>query len=446
MVGAKRAVVTGAVVVAIAAAGSVIASGWVERIDRPAEVAVGATRVVVPAEPGDVIAVHGAGAADGSLVAVVAEASRAVGASSAPVSTVTMGMTAVRRGEAYVQVAPPTMQFPMVVTAIPVEAAAAVMGAEVAGALADGSVVMGETTARLRGAAVGDVVDLVVAPGAVRSLPIAMIAPDAVVGGAEILVDAVTGAALGLDRTTRVLVWGFASRSSIEGALVQYGVMARPETAVVRSWDPVDPDDNLSVARTKELLGEFAYRQGRDGSVFQDPAWAAANLPPMNELLNPQIQIRARCHLRVADDLRAALAEIAAAGLAGAIDVRNTNTVGGCHYPRLNRLSGQFGFLSRHSWGMAIDMNTVTNCQGCVPRMNCDVVRIFRKHNFAWGGNFTRPDGMHFEWVGEPRDQMSYPSRYCPNIVAPGSDPRSSSGAVGSDGVGETLLVGPDDI
>ena len=49
--------------------------------------------------------------------------------------------------------------------------------------------------------------------------------------------------------------------------------------------------------------------------------------------------------------------------------------------------------------------------------MDCRIVGIFRKHNFAWGGNFLTPDGMHFEWVGEARDTLAYPSRYCPNQV-----------------------------
>ena len=59
--------------------------------------------------------------------------------------------------------------------------------------------------------------------------------------------------------------------------------------------------------------------------------------------------------------------------------------------------------------------------------MDCRTVRIFRKHGFAWGGNFLVPDGMHFEWVGERRDLLTYPARFCPNIsgalTAPGEDP-----------------------
>ena len=110
--------------------------------------------------------------------------------------------------------------------------------------------------------------------------------------------------------------------------------------------------------------------------------------------------------------------EVVAAGLAGTINYADANTAGGCFGPRFNRLTpdSSVGFLSRHSWGQAIDTNTQGSCQGCAPPdMNCATVRIFRKHGFAWGGNFLTPDGMHFEWVGEPRDQFSYPSRFCPN-------------------------------
>ena len=31
------------------------------------------------------------------------------------------------------------------------------------------------------------------------------------------------------------------------------------------------------------------------------------------------------------------------------------------------------------------------------------------------GRQLPHPDGMHFEWVGEDRSQISYPSTYCPN-------------------------------
>jgi hypothetical protein len=119
------------------------------------------------------------------------------------------------------------------------------------------------------------------------------------------------------------------------------------------------------------------------------------------------------------------MSEVIASGLENTINYYDANRAGGCYYPRFNRLTpnSAVGFLSRHSWGMAVDTNTIGSCQGCAPPdMNCDTVRIFRKHGFAWGGNFLTPDGMHFEWVGERRDQQPYPSRFCPNIVANSSE------------------------
>ena len=214
-------------------------------------------------------------------------------------------------------------------------------------------------------------------------------------------------------------MWGFPSRASIDASLAANGLVST-SVRIRRSWDPADPDDTIGMAQTKATLGEFAYRVNANGSVSQDAAWVNAYLPAGRELLNGSIPIRARCHNTVKPAIQAALAEVAAAGLAGTIDVTDANTEGGCHLARFNRLTpdSALGFLSRHSWGMALDTNTVGSCQGCAPPdLDCRMVRIFRKYGFAWGGNFLTPDGMHFEWVGERRDLLAYPSRFCPNVA-----------------------------
>lgn len=400
-------------------AGSVVvADGFVERIDRPADSAVTARRLIPVAVDGDVVSVFGVGELRREVLEAVGRAAADSGAVFSPTRSASIGLLAVRRGDADVQRARPGYRFPMVVSALPVQAAAAVLGPEVAAALGTDTVVMGQRTAAQRGALAGDVIEVLAANGSVVTLRIALIGTDAQVGGAEIVMSDAAADRLGVTRATRVLVWGFPTRVGIESALARHGVPGSVgRVRVVRSWDPPNPDSTLSTARTKDLLGEFAFRLGADGSMSIDPAWSSVALPPDRQLLNEVIRIRARCHLQVVPALRAALADVAAAGLAPAIDVANTNSFGGCYNPRFNRISGELGFVSRHAWAMALDVNTVSNCQGCVPRLDCRVVQIFRRHGFAWGGNFLVPDGMHFEWVGERRDLLPFPSQYCPNQV-----------------------------
>ena len=214
----------------------------------------------------------------------------------------------------------------------------------------------------------------------------------------------------------RVLIHGAYDRGALDAALAAQGVPSST-IRVRRSWEPADPDSTMGLGRTKVLLGEFAYLIGANDSISIDPAWTAANIPSRRTYAG--VAVRAACHDTIHADLQAALNDVAAAGLAGAIDLANTNTYGGCFGPRYNRLSGNIGTLSRHTWGQPLDMNTVANCQGCVPKMDCRIVRIFRAHGFAWGGNFLVPDGMHFEWVGtQGLDRLPYPSKYCPNSVS----------------------------
>jgi hypothetical protein len=360
-----------------------------------------------------------------------ASAAAASGAALVEGRGASVGMLAVWRGSAPLQQAAAGYQIPMSVTVLPVATVGAVMGRPISDVLGGGAIVMGATTAGLRGAQAGDSVVLVAADGSTRTFAIGLVADDATVGGTELLMSTAQADDLGVSEVTRLLLYGFADRRAVEGALAAEGVIdtasiGGQRTRVRRSWDPADPDSTIGMARTKQLLGEFAYRVLSDDSLALSPEWSAAHLAPEREWLfaypgapaSSSATIRARCNLGVVADLTAALTDIHNAGLDAAIDFSNANTYGGCYNPRFNRVTGSVGFVSRHTWGMAFDTNTTTNAQGSTPQMNCDVVRIFRRHNFAWGGNFISRDGMHFEWVGERRDTLVYPSTYCPNTAA----------------------------
>jgi hypothetical protein len=371
----------------------------------------------------DVVTIYNSGNLEADVASRAESAARAAGATLAFGRAASVPMTGLYRGAAPVQLPPLGFAYPMGTTVLPHEVVARTMGNDVAQYLTPDALVMGEVSAGLRGARAGDTVLLTASSGTTTTFRIAAVLPANRVGGAEFLMSPQAGERLGIVQLSRAVIWGFASRAAIDGALAANGLVST-SVRIRRSWDPADPDDTIGMAKTKATLGEFAYRVNANGSVSQDAAWVATYLPAGRELLNASIPIRARCHNTVKPAIQAALAEVAAAGLAGTINVSDANTAGGCHLARFNRLTpdSALGFLSRHSWGMALDTNTQGSCQGCVPDFSktaagCATVRIFRKHGFAWGGNFLTPDGMHFEWVGERRDLLAYPSRFCPNVA-----------------------------
>jgi hypothetical protein len=406
-------------------------------VEQAASVAAPAVRIVTPVE---VVSVGQTPVMTAPVMAAVERVAAAVGAPTVYGRSFNAGLWAVRRDGAPVQLAGEgetgTWQFPMSATALPVDAIGRIMTAPVAKAIADGTVVLNRTSADLRGAQVGDTLDLIAADGNARRFVLGHIAADADVGGAELVMSLEQADQLGADRITRMVIFGQIDRGALDAALAAQGLVDGVGVRINKSWNPFNPDSVLSSTRVKALLGEFDYRINGDDSLNLDAGWMATNLQRVNFR---SIGIRANCHRAIVGDLQAALDEIAANGLSFAIDLGNTNTFGGCFNPRFARVSSSIGSVSRHAWAMAIDMNTVTNAQGRTPQMDCRVVRIFRKHNFAWGGNFLVPDGMHFEWVGEPRHTYTYPSRFCPNVAGgaieiltapPGPAPGSAESAV----------------
>jgi hypothetical protein len=221
------------------------------------------------------------------------------------------------------------------------------------------------------------------------------------------------------------MVWGFASRASILSELSARSLQIG-RARVEGSWMPSPADDTLSYSELKDSLGEFAITGTK--RIHLDPVWTAANLVTVHWRLG-DVTIVKVCHRVIAAITEAIFDQITAAGLAPFLNADSSRRSGGCFNPRTVRSIGSTsgGNMSVHAWGAALDIDVAANCLGCVPKMKCEIVQIFRANGFAWGGNFLTPDGMHFEWVGEPRDQVATrPGDYCP-APAPAPPPTSTT-------------------
>ena len=76
--------------------------------------------------------------------------------------------------------------------------------------------------------------------------------------------------------------------------------------------------------------------------------------------------------------------------------VDSIKSCGGSYNVRPIRGSSS-GRWSLHSFGIAIDFNAETNALGTVGDMNPTLVSIFKYSGWAWGGEFSRSDPMHFQ-------------------------------------------------
>jgi hypothetical protein len=133
---------------------------------------------------------------------------------------------------------------------------------------------------------------------------------------------------------------------------------------------------------------------GEDGSV--SPIWESNMvLVPMPGPLplgwaTSVLAKRVRVHKAIAQVVQETFEALSAAAWS------HLRTYDGGYAWRVQR--GSTSKLSMHSFGAALDFDAKTNGLGRKGDMHRDVIRTFREHGWTWGGEWKRPDPMHFQF------------------------------------------------
>jgi len=163
----------------------------------------------------------------------------------------------------------------------------------------------------------------------------------------------------------------------------------------------------VGTAARQAIFGKFNYISapvsGNKENISIQGDWARKNLciielPQLMGIHGAPNSGKIQCHVMVADSIRFMFNDFEQEGLLDVI-----HTWDGMFCPRFQR--GSKTALSNHAFGTAFDINAQWNPLGETPaedgELGCvfPLVEIANKHGWYWGGHFSRPDGMHFEYA-----------------------------------------------
>ena len=245
-------------------------------------------------------------------------------------------------------------------------------------------IIVSEFTAEQYSINVGDTLVLVGMNEVTFEIEVGEIVPDGELGWFEAVVNKEVGYQLGINRNIQAIIW---DNKVTENHFVElYKNIEYKQLRV--TFKNAKPNKNwvLPTALVKKYFGDFQIKE-KDGTwIIVEPAWRNANI----ERKNMPIIGRATCNKIMWEPLLGALNQVIEEGLQNTLSKDEFQKSGGCYAPRrINRFNAG-GAISRHAWGIAIDINVKS---GYHPR----VVEIFNNWGFAWGGTWTSPDEMHFE-------------------------------------------------
>lgn len=147
----------------------------------------------------------------------------------------------------------------------------------------------------------------------------------------------------------------------------------------------------------KFVNGPFEYEDLQGGFIKILGNWKEENIEEVRlPIVNPQTKKywTVECNKKISTVLFSIFLDYAKSGVEQHYPIKQL----GCFCPR-HKMSNPKRSLSLHSYGMAVDINWRTNPigqRGDIPR---ELIKIFRKHGWTWGGSWRRPkDPMHFEF------------------------------------------------
>ena len=245
-------------------------------------------------------------------------------------------------------------------------------------------IIISELTAEQYSINVGDTLFLVGMNEVTFEIEVGEIIPDGELGWFEAVVNKDMGYQLGINRNVQAIIW---DDKVTENHFVELYKNIEYKRLRVTFKD-AKPNKNwvLPTALVKKYFGDFQIKE-KDGTwIIVEPEWRNANI----ERKNMPIIGKATCNKIMWEPLLGALNQVIEEGLQNTLSKDEFQKSGGCYAPRrINRFNAG-GAISRHAWGIAIDINVKS---GYHPR----VVEIFNQWGFAWGGTWTSPDEMHFE-------------------------------------------------
>jgi D-alanyl-D-alanine carboxypeptidase len=161
----------------------------------------------------------------------------------------------------------------------------------------------------------------------------------------------------------------------------------RLDVAARLGLDPKAVQTAFLVGSAADAVGSYSYTVLGGGRIAPQQGWVAGHISTETmPIIGPMT-----CNTQMFPQLRAAFEEIVAQGLASEI---HPGQYGGCFVPRF--IAGTTT-LSNHAFGLAFDLNVPENQRGTVGQIDRQVVAIFERWGFTWGGDWHYTDPMHFE-------------------------------------------------